>query len=100
MHIRRCTTADRNGVIALWETLFPDDPPHNAPAEVFDARLAVRDGMLFVATDAEAVIVGTAMVGYDGHRGCMAGRIRRKSRHGFPPDHASHWREPCACPFC
>ncbi len=71
MPIRRCTTADRDGVIALWEMVFPDDPPHNAPARVFDAKLAIRDGMLFVATDAEAVIVGTAMAGYDGHRGWL-----------------------------
>ena len=32
LHIRSCTTLDRAGVIALWETVFPDDPPHNAPA--------------------------------------------------------------------
>ena len=70
MHIRPCTAADRPGVIALWETVFPDDPPHNAPARVFDAKLAVRDDMLFVATEANS-IVGTAMAGYDGHRGWL-----------------------------
>ena len=70
MHIRSCTTLDRTGVIALWETVFPDDPPHNAPAKVFDAKLAVHDGMLFVTTDADTVI-GTAMAGYDGHRGWL-----------------------------
>ena len=71
LHIRCCTTLDRDGVIALWETAFPDDPSHNAPAKVFDAKLAMRDGMLFVATDAEAAIVGTVMAGYDGHRGWL-----------------------------
>ena len=70
MHTRPCTARDRSGVIALWETVFPDDPPHNAPAKVFDAKLAMDDGMLFVATDAESVI-GTAMAGYDGHRGWL-----------------------------
>ena len=70
LHIRPCTTRDRAGVIALWETVFPDDPPHNAPAKVFDAKLAVHDGMLFVAMDADTVI-GTAMAGYDGHRGWL-----------------------------
>ena len=70
MHIRPCTIHDRAGVIALWERVFPDDPPHNAPAKVFDAKLAMRDGMLFVATDADTVI-GTAMAGYDGHRGWL-----------------------------
>ena len=70
LHIRPCNARDRAGVIALWETVFPDDPPHNAPAKVFDAKLAVHDGMLFVATEAHAVI-GTAMAGYDGHRGWL-----------------------------
>ena len=70
MQIRPCSEHDRPGVIALWERVFPDDPPHNAPAKVFDAKLAMRDDMLFVATDAGAVI-GTAMAGYDGHRGWL-----------------------------
>ena len=70
MHIRPCTRADRRGVIALWETVFPDDPPHNAPPKVFDAKLAMRDDMLFVATESDRVI-GTAMAGYDGHRGWL-----------------------------
>ena len=70
MHIRPCTTRDRAGVIALWETVFPDDSPHNAPAKVFDAKLAMRDSMLFAATDSDTV-VGTAMAGYDGHRGWL-----------------------------
>ena len=71
MHIRPCTTHDRAGVIALWERVFPGDPPHNAPTNVFDAKLAMRDGMLFVATDSDSVVVGTAMAGYDGHRGWL-----------------------------
>ena len=70
MHIRPCTACDHAGVIELWETVFPDDPPHNAPAKVLDAKLAMHDGMLFVATDADTVI-GTAMAGYDGHRGWL-----------------------------
>ena len=57
--------ADRSGVIALWETVFPDDPPHNAPPKVFGARLAVADDMLPVAVE------GTTMAGYDGHRGWL-----------------------------
>ena len=47
-----------------------DDPPHNAPATVFDAKLAMCDGMLIVATDGNRII-GTAMAGYDGHRGWL-----------------------------
>ena len=68
--IRSCTKADRARVIALWEQIFPDDPPHNAPPLVFDAKLAMNDGLLFVATDADTA-VGTVMAGYDGHRGWL-----------------------------
>ena len=70
MHVRPCTSHDRAGIIALWERVFPDEPSHNAPATVFDKKLAMRDGMLFVATDAD-VVIGTAMAGYDGHRGWL-----------------------------
>ena len=70
MHVRPCTSHDRASVIALWERVFPDDPPHNAPAKMFDAKIAMRDDMLLVAMDAGTVI-GTAMVGYDGHRGWL-----------------------------
>ena len=70
MHIRPCTDDDRAGVIALWERVFPDDPPHNAPPRMLDAKLAANDGLLFVAVDADTVF-GTAMAGYDGHRGWL-----------------------------
>lgn len=70
MTIRPATGADRSGVVALWDTVFPDDPPHNAPSKVFAAKLPVNDDMLLVAVDEEAVI-GTTMAGYDGHRGWL-----------------------------
>ena len=70
MIIRHATGADRSGVVTLWETVFPDDPPHNAPSKVFAAKLAVADDMLLVAVEEEAVI-GTTMAGYDGHRGWL-----------------------------
>ena len=70
MIIRPATGADRSGVVTLWETVFPDDPPHNAPSKVFAAKLAVADDMLLVAVEEEAVI-GTTMAGYDGHRGWL-----------------------------
>ena len=59
-----------HGVVALWETVFPDDPPHNAPSKVFAAKLTVKDDMLLVAVDEDA-IVGTTMAGYDGFRGWL-----------------------------
>ena len=70
MIIRPATGADRSNVAALWEAVFPDDPPHNAPLEVFDAKLVLQDGMLLVAVEEEAVI-GTAIAGNDGVRGWL-----------------------------
>ena len=70
MHIRPCTNIDRIQVTALWERVFSGDPPHNAPHLMFDAKLAMNDSLLFVATNADQVI-GSAMAGYDGHRGWL-----------------------------
>ena len=58
----------RSGVVALWREVFSDDPPWNEPNSVIDAKAALDDGLFFVATS-DGEVVGTAMGGYDGHRG-------------------------------
>lgn len=70
LNIRPCTSGDRAGVVALWERVFPDNPPHNAPETMFDSKFAVGDDLLLVAEDTE-IIIGTVMAGYDGHRGWL-----------------------------
>ena len=57
------------GVKALWEEVFPDDPPRDY-AETSIAAKANEHPELFlpVATDGDRVI-GSVMAGYDGHRG-------------------------------
>lgn len=69
MHIRKFQASDRVALIELWQTVFPDDPPHNDPAIVIDAKLAVDD-LIFVA-EHEGRLVGACMAGYDGHRGWL-----------------------------
>src|SRR6187397_2236899 len=59
-----------DGVRALWEEAFPNNPPRNRAAVAIPAKLAVQPELLLVALDGEAV-VGTAMAGYDGHRGWL-----------------------------
>ena len=59
-----------DGVRALWLEAFPDDPPHNRAEVAIPAKLAVQPELLLVAVDGGAV-VGTAMAGYDGHRGWL-----------------------------
>lgn len=62
--------AHRHQVIGLWETVFGYDTAHNAPSLAIDKKLAVQDGLFFVAI-VEGVIVGTILAGYDGHRGWL-----------------------------
>lgn len=66
------TYADRHfaGVEALWNTVFPTDPPWNKAAVAIPAKLKVQPELFLVAEEADEVI-GTAMAGYDGHRGWL-----------------------------
>ena len=69
MKIRKFQEKDRASLIELWKTVFPDDPPHNEPSKVIEAKLAV-DELIFIA-ESNNEIVGTSMAGYDGHRGWL-----------------------------
>ena len=60
-----------DGVKALWEACFPDDPPHNRAEAAIPAKLAQEDGLLFVAEGQAGEVQGTVMAGYDGHRGWL-----------------------------
>lgn len=60
----------RAQVVALWQEAFGYDTAHNLPTLAIDKKLAVSDGLFFVATDKKAVI-GTILAGYDGHRGWL-----------------------------
>lgn len=69
MIIRKYTESDRTGLIQLWAESFPDDPPHNEPSKMIQAKVLVDD-QIFVAEENEQVI-GACMAGYDGHRGWL-----------------------------
>jgi ribosomal protein S18 acetylase RimI-like enzyme len=58
----------REQVVALWQEVFGYEAAHNSPELVIDKKIAVRDGLFFVAIRRQ-VVVGTVMAGYDGHRG-------------------------------
>ncbi|MBD8669563.1 GNAT family acetyltransferase [Pseudomonas lurida] len=60
----------RAQVVALWQEAFGYDTAHNLPTLAIDKKLAVNDGLFFVATDKKTV-VGTILAGYDGHRGWL-----------------------------
>lgn len=63
-------TQHRQSVIELWERVFGYATAHNSPELAIDRKLAVDDGLFFVAL-ASGQVVGTLMAGYDGHRGWL-----------------------------
>ncbi|HAW17314.1 MAG: GNAT family acetyltransferase [Oceanospirillaceae bacterium] len=69
MKIRQFCESDRSDLIKLWHAVFPDDPSHNEPSKVIEAKLAI-DNLIFVA-EHEGLIIGACMAGYDGHRGWL-----------------------------
>lgn len=69
MEIRKYRDADRQTLIDFWALVFPPNAPHNDPALSLAAKLEYDDG-IFVAINEEG-IVGSAMAGYDGHRGWL-----------------------------
>lgn len=58
----------RAQVITLWQKVFGYEADHNEPNLVIDKKCAFDDGLFFLAVR-DDVVVGTIMVGYDGHRG-------------------------------
>ncbi len=61
MIVRKFQESDRSALVELWNTVFPDDPPHNEPSIVIEAKLAV-DGLIFV-TEHDEKLVGACMAG-------------------------------------
>lgn len=68
--VRSFTPADTESVVALWHFVFAAEAPHNQPQAVLQRKLAVQDDLLLVACASQRV-VGTALAGYDGHRGWL-----------------------------
>jgi ribosomal protein S18 acetylase RimI-like enzyme len=68
VEIRAYEESDEAAVAALWREVFADAPAHNVPEEDIRRKLAVQRELFFVAVDGGDV-VGTALAGYDGHRG-------------------------------
>ena len=68
MEIRPYRDEDLPAVVELWRAAFPDAPPWNEPTADIARKLEVQREF-FVVAMADDKIVGTAMAGYDGHRG-------------------------------
>jgi ribosomal protein S18 acetylase RimI-like enzyme len=66
--IRRFKASDKATVIELWTSVFHSSYNHNDPEINIDMKIRHNDGLFFVAVD-DQDIVGTVLVGFDGHRG-------------------------------
>ncbi len=82
IEIRPYREADERAVVSLWRRVFPDAPAWNVPRQDIERKLGVQRELFLVATQ-EGTIVGTAMAGFDGHRGwvyllCVQPERRRR----------------------
>jgi ribosomal protein S18 acetylase RimI-like enzyme len=66
--IRPYIESDETGVVGLWREAFPDTPAHNVPEEDIRRKLAIQRELFYVVLDGDR-LVGSAMAGFDGHRG-------------------------------
>lgn len=68
MRVRSYSEVDEASVAELWREVFPGSPSWNHPETDIQRKLSVQRELFLVATVGSDV-VGTAMAGYDGHRG-------------------------------
>jgi len=88
VRIRTVAAGDLTPLIALWREVFPEynDPqrPQRDPRASIERKLAFGDGLFWVA-QIDTQLVGSAMAGYDGHRGWLysVGVLPRLRRSGL-----------------
>ena len=70
MEIRTYRSEDRDQLVALWDTVFPNSTGHNEPNGAIERKVLAADSLFFVAADA-GTIAGAVIAGYDGHRGWL-----------------------------
>jgi ribosomal protein S18 acetylase RimI-like enzyme len=67
MTIRAFEVPDTDAVVALWHACGLTRP-WNDPHKDIERKLTTQPDLFLVAEDA-GVVIGTAMIGFDGHRG-------------------------------
>jgi ribosomal protein S18 acetylase RimI-like enzyme len=92
---------DTEAVVALWRDAGLV-VPWNDPYRDIERKLTVQPE-LFLVAEHEASVVGTAMVGYDGHRGWVNYLAVAPDRQGHGlgramMDHAEAWLLAQGCP--
>jgi ribosomal protein S18 acetylase RimI-like enzyme len=84
MQIRPYRDSDEQAVVRLWTAALPGTAPHHDGATSIRKKLQVDCDLLLVA-EVAGEVVGTAMGGYDGHRGWIYSVAVHSShrRHGI-----------------
>ncbi|NNL67755.1 MAG: GNAT family acetyltransferase [Myxococcales bacterium] len=68
--VRAFRDADEPAVRELWQRVFADDSPRNAPPRVIEQKRHVQPE-LFLVAEIGGDVVGTTLAGDDGHRGWL-----------------------------
>jgi ribosomal protein S18 acetylase RimI-like enzyme len=68
-----------DGVEALWRDVFPSDAPWNDARLAIPEKMRFQPGLMLVALEG-ALVVGSVMAGYDGHRGWIS-RVAVRATH-------------------
>jgi ribosomal protein S18 acetylase RimI-like enzyme len=68
VRIRSYSEPDEATVAELWREVFPGSPSWNQPETDIKRKLVIQRELFLVAS-IDSELVGTAMAGYDGHRG-------------------------------
>jgi ribosomal protein S18 acetylase RimI-like enzyme len=68
IHIRPFAAADTDAVVALWKEAGLTRPWNN-PLRDIQRKSTTQPDLFLIADDGDGRVIGSAMVGYDGHRG-------------------------------
>lgn len=68
--VRPYREEDQAEVVGLWGAVFPNLPSWNVPAADIDRKLSLQRELFLVGV-IDGRVVGTAMAGFDGHRGWL-----------------------------
>jgi len=68
VNIRNFIQSDKDSVVSLWKEIFSSRYLHNDPELAIETKIKHSKDLFFVAYE-NNLIVGTVMVGFDGHRG-------------------------------